>query len=124
LSDTKAPAGAPASEGVGITAGRPAKDENKKVPERLVNPGFDKDVMKPLGVRLGRVALFLKKITPAGKSSAVPPCNAANAVLCLNYHTKGHCWSHCDHTKSHVELSANKKAQLIQLLEKGLEKIE
>jgi hypothetical protein len=131
LSDTKAPAGVPSSEGAGTPAGRPAKkpskparDENLKVPERLVNPGFDDVVMKPLGVRLGRVALFLKKIAPAGKSSAVPPRNAANAVLCLNYHTKGHCWSHCDHAKSHAELSADEKAQLVQFLEKGLEKIE
>jgi hypothetical protein len=131
LSDTKAPAGVPASKGADIPAKRPTKkppkpfkDKNKKTPERLVNPAFDEDIMKPLGVRLGPVALFLKKIAPAGKSAAVPPRNATDAVLCLNYHTKGHCLSHCDHTKLHVKLSANKKRQLIQFLEKGLEKIK
>jgi hypothetical protein len=95
-----------------------------KAAERLVNSSFHENLLKPLGVCIKRVALFLKKIAPAGKSSAVPPRNAANSVLCLNYHTKGHCWSHCDHSKLHVELSADKKAQLVQFLEKGLEKIE
>jgi hypothetical protein len=90
----------------------------------LVNPAFDEEIMTPLGVSLRRVTLFLKKIAPTGKSAVVPPRNAANAVLCLDYHTKGHCWSHCDHTKSHVELSADEKMQLIQFLKKGLEKIE
>jgi hypothetical protein len=131
LLDTKAPAGMPASKGAGVLTGqptkkplKPSKDDNKKTPEHLVNPAFDEDIMKPLGILLGRVALFLKKIAPAGKSSTVPPRNATNAVLCLNYHTKGHCWSHCDHTKSQIELSTDKKTQLIQFLKKGLEKIK
>jgi hypothetical protein len=136
MSDTKAkPAIVPSNEGAGVVAGRGGKKQLKppkppketpvqKTPERLGNPAFDEEALKPLGVRIGRVALFLKKIAPDGRTSAVPPKNAANAVLCLNFHTKGHCWSHCDHAKSHVELLANEKTQLIEFLEKGLEQIE
>jgi hypothetical protein len=134
LSDTKAAGGSPALNESGGSAGQtfpkkaPAAPQSKKTnndpPDRLRNSNFDDEVLRPLGVRIGRVALFLKKIAPAGKHMAVPPKNSAGAVLCLNWHTKGHCWSHCDHKKAHTELGSDEKTQLIQFLEAGLEKIE
>jgi hypothetical protein len=86
---------------------------------RLRNPTFDEEILRSLGVHIGQVVLFLKKIVQVGKCMAIPPRNASAAVLCLNWHKKGCCWSHCDHGKSHMDLSTNKKMQLIQFLKRG-----
>jgi hypothetical protein len=72
LSDTKTlPAIVPSTAGAGVVAGRvvvkksgkpapkpPKETPVQKTPERLVNPAFDEEALKPLGVRIGRVALF------------------------------------------------------------------
>jgi hypothetical protein len=121
--DTKEPGGE-ANPHKKVPAAAARGKKNNDPPDRLRNITFDEEVLCPLGVRIGRVALFLKKIAPAGKHSAVPPKLANGAIQCLNWHTKGHCWTHCDHKKSHVELRAAEKMELVDFLEKGLAQIE
>jgi hypothetical protein len=44
-------------------------------------------------------------------------------TFCLNWHTKGHCWSHCDNLNSHQPSSESETAELTQFVEGGLASI-
>jgi hypothetical protein len=88
----------------------------------LRNPNFDMD-LKQLGVEMGKISIFLKKAGPGGGRSAVSP-NMQGGQACLTWHTKGHCWDHCDKAASHVAPNAAEKEKLMAFIAEGLQKIE
>jgi hypothetical protein len=88
-------------------------------PDRLRNGAFNEDFIK-YGLKIGKVSTFLKKISPPGKTYAFPPKMENGATFCLNWHVKGHCWSHRDHQASHIKLPAGDVSALTSWLDEGL----
>jgi hypothetical protein len=111
----------------GGAAGRAAQEKHLKTPvqepDRLRNSKFN-EAFRSLRVKVGKVSGFLKKIAPPGKTYAFPPKMGSGSTMCLNWHIKGHCWSHCKHTKSHTVLSTGEATALTEWLEEGLGRIE
>ena len=86
------------------------------------NPHFDME-LKQLGIEIGKISTFLKKVGPGEGRSAVSP-NMQGGQACLTWHTKGHCWDHCDKAASHVAPNVAEKEKLVVFIKEGLEKIE
>jgi hypothetical protein len=113
--------GGPGGSGAGIGRATPQKEKDKPAaePDRLRNGAFNV-VFKTYGIKIGKVSTFLKKIAPPSKTYAFPPKMEDGATFCLNWHIKGHCWSHCDHKASHIKLPAGDVSSLTNWLEEGL----
>jgi hypothetical protein len=79
--------------------------------------------LRVLGFKLGKVTTFLRNVAPSGEEMATPPKMANGATFCLNWHTKGHCWSHCDNINSHQNGNETEVSELTQFIEEGLERI-
>jgi hypothetical protein len=79
-----------------------------------------KEDLKALGFKVGKVATFLKNIAPAGRDTATPPKMDDGATFCLNWHNKGHCWSHCDNLNLHQPTTESELFKLVQFMEEGL----
>jgi hypothetical protein len=79
--------------------------------------------LRVLGFKIGKVSTFLKNIAPAGSWMAVLPTMASGATFCLNWHTKGHCWSHCGNIASHTTSSESNASALTLFVKEGLERI-
>jgi hypothetical protein len=107
----------------GTGAGRGAAPTPKvppvQEPDRLRNADF-KEELCLLGFKIEKVSTSFKKIAPPGKTHTFPPKMASGATYCLSWHTKGHCWSHCDHQKSHLALNVCNTKALVTWLEEGV----
>jgi hypothetical protein len=131
LATPKTTSGGNASGGAtGDTAGRAAVAKKKVVttpeaeaPDRLRNPAF-KEELRALGLKIGKVSSFLVKAAPAGKEKAAPPSMESGTTFCLNWHTKGHCWSHCAHQQSHAAPTDTDVQTLTSWIEQGLARME
>jgi hypothetical protein len=118
--------GGGSGDGAGRGAPAPASAKQKppvQEPDRLRNGALGEE-LRQLGLKVGKVSSFLKKIAPPGKPYAFPPKMGNGSFICMNWHLKGHCWSHCDHIKSHTALSASETTTLTQWLEEGLTRVE
>jgi hypothetical protein len=111
------------SSGTNTTAGRgQSSSTGNSDHQRLRNQDF-REELRVLGFKLGKVTTFLKKVAPEGENMATPPKMANGAVFCLNWHTKGHCWSHCDNVSSHHHPTDIEVSDLTQFIERGLSSI-
>jgi hypothetical protein len=100
------------------------KQDSTPTDERnyIRNPKFDTD-LKQLGVDVGKISTFLKKVSQAEGPTPTNPAIQGHEA-CLTWHTKGHCWDHCDKQGTHVVPSATEKDSLVSFLTEGLKMIE
>jgi hypothetical protein len=76
-----------------------------------------------LGFKVGKAATFLKNAAPDGQRTADQPKMANGAIFCLNWHTKGHSWSHCENLASHTEPNESKVSDLCKFIDESLERV-
>ena len=50
--------------------------------------------------------------------------NMQGGQACLTWHTKGHCWDHCNKSALHVAPSTAEKEKLVAFINEGLQKIK
>jgi hypothetical protein len=127
LAEPKAPSkGSTAGGPSGSTAGRAATPKSKtpaaQEPDRLRNADYD-EAFKFLSTKMGKVSSFLKKVAPPGKTYGFPPKMKNGATFCINWHVKGHCWSHCEHQKLHVILDGHDKTTLVDWVADGVDSL-
>jgi hypothetical protein len=110
------------SPGVTPAGCRSATSRTSFEPQHLHNLEF-KEELQTLGFRIGKVATFLKNTALDGEVMATPHKMANGTNFCLNWHTKGYCWSHCDNLNSHYTASETDMLDLAQFVEGGLSMI-
>jgi hypothetical protein len=86
------------------------------------NQDFDPE-FKQMGVEMGKITTFLKKIGPGDNQPATCPMIRGHQA-CLTWQVKGHCWDHCDKSATHVKLSDTEKASLATFIQEGFNSIE
>jgi hypothetical protein len=113
----------PRAKGDAPDGGKPKNKPKPKVEDStyLLNESFDPE-LKTLGVEVGKISAFLKKIRRDGNFAECPKVGGSEA--CLTWHSKGHCWLHCDKQGTHLKPTQAERDSLVAFLKGGLAQIE
>jgi hypothetical protein len=79
--------------------------------------------VKHLGVKLGKISTFMKKVNQAKGTLPIWPVFQGHDA-CLTWHTQDHCWEHCDNHKSNTAPSKLEKESSGTFITEGLKMIK